>query len=223
MHREASMGTAQRGQQPRKPDPLTLSIPFHGNLGLSGNLLPCDVLALACLLSSPCMHPRGRGPLPRFSVGSHLAVPADGNPRTSWRLLLQVHCGVCNMGLSRAPRMSFALIMLMFTMQRPWCYCPCFTDGETKSENLSHLSKVSPRYYVAELGSSSGASWVHSRCHGSVSGAENPTLTTVTNESSEVWGLVRVFSELCIFLTQSRKLSLPWWLSGKESTCQCRR
>lgn len=98
VHREASMGTAQRGQQPRKPDPLTLSIPFHGNLGLSGNLLPCDVLALACLLSSPCMHPRGRGPLPRFSVGSHLAVPADGNPRTSWHLLLQVHCGVCNMG-----------------------------------------------------------------------------------------------------------------------------
>ena len=130
MHREASMGTAQRGQQPRKPDLLTLSIPFHGNLGLSGNLLPCDVLTLACLLSSACTHPWGHGLLPRFSVGSHLAVPADGNPRTSWHLLPQVHCRVCNSGgLSRAPRISFALIILMFTMQRPWCYCPCFTPG----------------------------------------------------------------------------------------------
>ena len=133
MHREASMGTAQRGQQPTKPDLLTLSIPFHGNLGLSGNLLPCDVLALACLLSSACTHPWGHGLLPRFSVGSHLAVPADGNPRTSWHLLPQIHCRVCNSGgLSRAPRISFALIILMFTMQRPWCYCPCFTDGETE-------------------------------------------------------------------------------------------
>ena len=61
VHREASMGTAQRGQQPRKPDLLTLSIPFHGNLGLSGNLLPCDVLTLACLLSSACTHPWGHG------------------------------------------------------------------------------------------------------------------------------------------------------------------
>ena len=50
-------------------------------------------------------------------------------------------------------------------------------------------------------------------------GAGNPTVTTVTNKSSEVWGLVRVFSELCVFLTQSRKLSLLSRLSGKESTC----
>ena len=57
VHREASLGTAWRGQQPRKPDPLTLSIPFHGNPGLSGNLLPRGVLALACLLSSLCAHP----------------------------------------------------------------------------------------------------------------------------------------------------------------------
>ena len=55
-------------------------------------------LALACLLSSLCTHPRGHGPLPGFSVGSHLAIPADGNPRTSWRLFLQVHCRVCNSG-----------------------------------------------------------------------------------------------------------------------------
>ena len=90
-------------------------------------------LALACLLSSPCTHPRGHGPLPGFSVGSHLAIPADGNPRTSWRLFLQVHCRVCiSGGLSRAPRISFVLIMLMFTMQRRWYYCLCFTDGETE-------------------------------------------------------------------------------------------
>ena len=53
MCREASLGTAPRGQQPRKPDPLTLSIPFHGNLGLSGNLLPGSGLPAKQSLHTP--------------------------------------------------------------------------------------------------------------------------------------------------------------------------
>lgn len=99
-------------------------------------------------------------------------------------------------GLSRAPHISFALIILMFPMRRPWCYCPCFTDGR-QSREFKPCVQVSPRYSVAERASSSGASWVHGRCHCSVSGAENPSLTA-TNRSSEVWGLVE-FSQNCAY------------------------
>lgn len=81
MYRKTSAGTAREGTAAQEAKPPELSIPFHGNLSLFGNLLPHGILASACLLNRPRAHTCGHGLFPRLSASESPGLSSWWHPQ----------------------------------------------------------------------------------------------------------------------------------------------
>lgn len=105
VHRKTSPGTAWGGSSCQEAQiPWLLLAPFHGKLGLFGNLLPHNAWALACLLNRPkhtnadviCSHV--------FCLEVAWPVHVVASPGSHGICFCQVHC-------------------CAFNRQDEWCWC----------------------------------------------------------------------------------------------------
>ena len=81
VHGKTIPGIGREGTAAQEAKSPELSIPFHGNLGLFGNLLPHGILALACLLNRPWAHTCGHGVFPRLSAWESPGLPSWWHPQ----------------------------------------------------------------------------------------------------------------------------------------------
>ena len=91
--------------------------------------------------------------------------------------------------------------------QRPLCSCACLTFSRSSAQG-PHILPLS-----LTLGSTAGR-------------VANPARGTFTVSTGEIRLPFRLLGGCCGLSCAPcpfQFLGLPWWLSGKESTCQCRR